>query len=185
MSQLGTTPTLEGMQFLDPTETVQALATLDSSTLFSALEPLAQRMSVDPELAHQFINQILSIVLENGGDLSPILKAILENYLGQLEIDEATLTNAINELAGNQQEVINIFKHLDYEVQRQLGGLFVYLQINRSISVDQYFTIARMLNLPKLPSEFWDILRFGVSNTSKMNTDMPANLEVRKPYIEA
>ncbi len=185
MSQLGTTPTLEGMQFLDPIETVQALATLDSPTLFTALEPLAQRMSTDPELAQQFINQVLSIALEQGSDLSPILKAVLESYLGQLEIDESTLTNALNELAGNQQEVINVFKQLDYEVQRQLGGLFVYLQINRSISVDQYFTIARMLNLPKLPSELWDILRFGVSNTAKMNTDMPANLDVRKPYAEA
>lgn len=88
-----------------------------------------------------------------------------------------TIGDVINQLKGDQEGLIDLFDSLDPDIQKQFGVLFLYLQINRTISSDDFFQLARKFNLPKLPKELTHVLRFGVSDTGHMNPDYPANLD--------
>jgi len=171
------TSTFSDLQFLDPAEVISSLTNLDDATLEDVLLPLAGRLVESPELAAHFIDQIIEEAINLGADLNPALAALLQVRLGQMQVTPENLDEILNTLSNNQPELIHIFRGLDTEVQRQMGAFYVYLQINRGISADDYFQIARKLNLPKLPKELWDVRRFGVSNTGIMNTEVPATLD--------
>lgn len=167
----------EGMTFLDPFEVIRNISTLDDETLVQALEPLATRLAQSPEAAAKFIKRIIDEAIDLGIELNPLISSILESHLLRQEITAVEIENTINEISANQYEMIEFFKGLNIEAQRLLSALYIYLQINRGISVDEYFEIAKKLNLPRLPKELWDVRRFGVSNMGHKNHDVPASLE--------
>ncbi len=178
-------PLSEDLDQISPETLVQMLTNFDDTTLGATLTPLAGRLAESPEIAAQFIDSIIKEAINLGIDLSPTLGVLLEQRLMQVKLPNNSIEEILNELAQNQDDLIQFFKQLDVEVQRQMGALYIYLQINRGISVDDYFQIAKKLNLPKLPRQLWDVRRFGVSNMGKMNSEVPANLDYTPDIREA
>lgn len=178
-------PSIEDLDTISPENLVQMLTNFDDAALSATLTPLAGRLAESPDIAAQFIDSIITEAINLGIDLSPMLGVLLEQRLLQVKLPNYSIEEVLNELAQNQDELIKFFKQLDTEVQRQMGALYIYLQINRGISVDEYFQIAKRLNLPKLPRQLWDVRRFGVSNMGKMNNEVPANLDYTPEIREA